>query len=116
MATNQQKHIFNRVTLPAGSTITPVINLYGSTLLGFKFPVGFDGATITLLAGIADDGSAFAPVADSVAGTVISITAGADKYILTGTLNLTGLQYIKIVSATIAAANREIIVISRPVA
>lgn len=111
---NQPTHVYHRVILEGGSTVTPKINIYGNTLVGFKFPVGFDGATITLRAAIEADSPNFANVIDPVTGSEITIYAGADKFVVAHPSDLSSIQYFRIVSATIAAADREIIVITRP--
>lgn len=119
----QLDFIYQPVTLEAGSTETPEVNLKGNTLMGFVFPIGFEGATITLKARIKRDfstGGYAGPysVVDPTTGAAITIYTGgtAGTFVPITPSDLTALQFFTIVSTTVAAADREILVIARPAA
>lgn len=118
MANGQIKHTFHRVILEAGSTVTPTINIYGGTLVGIITPEVFESATMTVLAGISADASNFSPVVDAVGGSALTLTTAADKYAMIDPAKTYGLQYfrLQVAAATIIAADRELIIITRPFA
>jgi hypothetical protein len=119
----QLDFIYQSAVLAAGSTETPEVNLKGNTLMGFIFPVGFEGATITLKARLKRDfstGGHTGPysVIDPTTGSAITIYTGGSggTFVPITPSDLTALQYFTIVSASVATGNREIIVVARPAA
>lgn len=118
----QLDFIYQPVVLMDGSNETPEVNLKGNTLMGFIFPSGFEGSTVTLKARLKRDfstGGYTGPyvVTDPTTGNAITIyTGGGGTLVPITPSDLTALQYFTIVSDSAATENREIIVIARPTA
>lgn len=116
----QLDHILVDVTLRAGSNETPEINLKGNTLLGFVFPDGFDGATVTIKARLKRDMSSGGYinggiVKDPTTGNALTIYTGSGGTIPINPSDLSILQHFTLVSATAASVDRIITVVARPV-
>jgi hypothetical protein len=111
----QTEHAYMPVTLAAGATATPVINIFGNTLAGFIFPVGFEPTSITLQARTKPTATAY-PVKDPVTGVLVTILSTAPAFVPISLPELASIQYFEIVTTVAPAANREIIIITRPAA
>lgn len=110
---SQVEFLYPTIVMRAGSSETDVINIFKNTLMGFIFPIGFEGATVTLRGRIKPSAEEY-DVKDPVTGSAVSIKAGASAWVAINASELASLQYFTIVSPTIVAADREITIICRP--
>jgi len=110
---NQGRHAGHPVKFSAGSNISQAANISGETIVGFDIPVGFEGATCTLLAARTPDG-VFRPVKDSTTGNAVTIYTAADTIQVVNPALLAGLQCFKLHSASAVVLDRTIHVITRP--
>jgi tryptophanyl-tRNA synthetase len=86
------------VTIPSGTAIMAAgVNLGGATLIGIVLPAAWTAANLTFTASV--DDSTYNEVTDS-AGTAVSVTAAAARYIPINPATLPGLQYLKVRSGT----------------
>ena len=119
----QLDFIYQPIKITAGSNESSLAKIKGNTLIGFIFPIGFEGATVTIKGRLGRDfstGGTTGPysVVDPTTGNAITVYTGGTG----GTMvpitaaDLSCLQYFTLVSDTAVAADREIIVIARPTA
>lgn len=111
----QIEHSYKPAVIANGSNVSHAINTFGNTIAGFVFPVGFEGATVTLSAATSPSGIYY-PVKDPTTGSAITIYAGASAFVPIHLSDLAGIQYFKINSASMATADRTIVVVTRPAA
>lgn len=97
---------FETVTIANGGTESANVNLRGMTLCGMYLPGAFTGTAISFL--VSDEnGGTYIAVADG-AGSDISKTVEASKYIKLDPSDFAGIQFLKIVSNASESGDREI--------
>ena len=105
---------FNLIaTIANGQTTSAVVDVIGNCLCGVFIPSAFTGTTISLQASNLSTGT-FYPVNDG-AGSTVSLTVVAGEYTRIDPIITAGIRYLKIVSGSAEAAEREIILATRPV-
>lgn len=114
--------IYQPALITDGSNESEIISIKGCTLMGFIFPIGFEGTTITLKAWLKRDlyagfGGPWS-VCDPTTGAAVTVYTGGSggTFIPVTPADLTALQYFSIVSASVATDDREILVVARPAA
>ena len=100
-------------SISASGTTTPAMDLGGTTLLGIQLPAAFTGTSISFQAATALGGT-YQVVIDG-SGSVVSKTVAQGKHLMLDPSEFAGLQFIKIVSSATEAAQRDLVLISRPV-
>lgn len=101
------------VTIPASTTTSDALDLYGYTLCGFYVPSGMEGATIGFLTAPQSEAS-YAPMKDG-AGSALSKTIAAGDYIYLDPAVFVGVRFLKLVASVTQSANRVITIAARPV-
>lgn len=104
---------FVTATINSGETVSNVVDLVGMTLCGFYMPTTFTGTAITFQAS-GDKGQTYLNVEDG-AGSNVSKTVSASKYIKIDPSDFAGIQYLKLVSGATEGADRNIILALREV-
>lgn len=104
------------VTIASGQALSDAANVQGRDVVGIVMPAGWDAAALTLRASA--DGQNFADVFN-IAGTEVSYTVAAGRYIPIEAGTLSGMQSLILRSGTTATpvnqtANRVIGVVLRP--
>lgn len=94
-----------KVTIPAGSDTSDVLDLKGSSIVAIRAPVGFEGTTITFEAAEDKDGS-FMQVTRGNDGNVVTGVVVAGKHVLLVVSDFFGTKYLKIVSSATESAER----------
>lgn len=111
----QMPHEIFEVVIPSGETVSNAASLHGYTILGFDFPTGYEGATTSFLSATKPTDT-YKPVRSySVTATAVSVFSAADTHVPVPASLLPSCQNIKLVSATVTAANRTVKIIARPV-
>lgn len=85
------------LTIANGASQSDAIRLNGSALVGIELPAAWTTANLTLLA--SNDNSTFNPVYDS-AGTEVTITAAASRYVVLQPGLFFGMEWLKLRSGT----------------
>lgn len=104
------------VTILINEALSDAIDLGGVTLVGIQMPAAWTAAAITIAHNV---GGTYQPVHDA-AGTEVSITTAANRYVALDPTLYASLQDIKIRSGPVAApvnqaAERTITLVLRPV-
>lgn len=100
-------------TIANAATTSDEIDLKGTTICGLHIPAAFTGTTIKISAAAEND-STFRTVMS--AGADYSLTVAAGKYVPIENLAIvSGLRRIKLISGSSEAAERKIIIATRPV-
>lgn len=111
----QIPHEYFKVTIPSGETISNYASLHGYTILGFDFPVSYEGATTTFLSATTPTGE-YKSVRDySQSATAVTVYSAANTHVPVPPTLLASCQNIKVVSATATAEDRIVTIIARPV-
>jgi hypothetical protein len=112
--------IVHTATIPISAFLSNAINIGGETIVGFKFPVGFEGASITLHASVDFNGAApesYTVVRDytNASGNPVAIYTGtaAGGYVPVPPTLLASVQNFKILTPTITTAARDIKILTR---
>jgi hypothetical protein len=101
------------VTIAASGQASGSLALDGFTLCGLYMPAAFTGTTLTFQA---ENGKGtFLTIADG-AGSDVSKTVAASKYIKLDPSDFAGVNYLKIVSGSIESADRVITLALREIA
>lgn len=89
-------------TIAAGAAVSGVVAIAGQRVAAIQMPAVWTTANLTFQGSF--DGGTFADIYDE-AGTEFSITAAASRYIGldAGALELSGLQWLKVRSGTVAS-------------
>lgn len=104
--------IYQTTTIASGQTESSSIDLQGSTLVGIYMPSSWTTADLTYKA--STDNSSFVAVKDDAGNTKTS-TVGTNQFTLLDPVDFTGIRFLKLVSSASQGANRDIILVSRPV-
>jgi len=97
----------------AGSTISSSHSLGGETIIGFRFPIGFEGSQITMKASVVTNNEFFS-VNDPTTGAALTVKAGSGGAIVPiSSFDLACVQNIQIISDTAVAVDRTVYVIAR---
>lgn len=89
------------VVIPINTALSGAVNLGGATLVGIVMPAAWTAANLTFQGSV--DGVTYNEITDS-AGTAVSVTAAAARYIPINPATLPGLQYVIVRSGTSGAA------------
>jgi hypothetical protein len=100
-------------SIPSSGTTTPAIDLGGTSLVGIQLPAAFTGTSISFTVATTLSGT-YQGVIDG-SGTALSKTIAAGKYLMLDPSEFAGIQFLKIVSSATEAAQRDLILITRPV-
>lgn len=117
-AVNQTTNLV--ATIANSASLSDIIDLAGTTLVGYEMPIGWTAADITFQGSIDGiDGISFKDLYDS-SGIEVNHTVAADRLIKLQPSVLATLRYFKIRSGTsgtpvVQGAERKIKIISRPV-
>ena len=94
------------IVIATSTTVSPAVDLYGTTLVGIFVPAEFDGTTMTLSAATAIDGTYYPVQLSVAAATLLTITTTASQYIPMTPVNagnmdfLAGMRYFKITTGS----------------
>lgn len=94
----------------AGGTKSAAVDLTGSDLVAFLTPSTFTGVAITYESSV--DGTNFYPVFDG-AGSAVSTTVTVDDFVIAPAA-VSACRWIKLVSGATEAAEREIVLVTKP--
>lgn len=111
----QIPHEYFKVTIPAGETISNYASLHGHTIVGFDFPVSYEGATTTFLSATTPAGEYKAVRDYSQSATAVAVYSAANTHVPVPATLLSSCQNIKLVSASVTAEDRIVTIIARPV-
>lgn len=100
------------ITIATSTTISDVVDLGASAVLGIEMPAAFTGTTLAIH-GASTSGGTYAAITLSGAANPITVAAGG-RYSLDPLLTA-GWPFIKVVSGTAEVANRSIVLLCRPV-
>lgn len=105
------------VTIGSGASLSNAVDLSGLTVVGIQMPGAWTAANLTLQA--SSDGNTFADVYDS-AGTELTITADASRFIPLAPAAMVAYPALKLRSGTAAAgvnqgADRDITLVARAI-
>lgn len=99
-------------TIANAATTTAAIDLAGTSLVAIQFPAAFTGTSVTFQASTTLSGTYQAVIDGS--GTTLTKTVVAARYMVLDPLEFAGIQFIKIVSSASEAAQRDLIIVTRP--
>lgn len=94
------------VTIASGQTTSQAIDVGEWLIAGIRTPAALTGTTMTFT-GATKEAGTYLAIRDS-AGTAISVTVSADDHIVIEPQTFAGVQWIKLVSGSSEAADREI--------
>ncbi len=94
-----------KVTIPAGSDTSDVLDLKGSSIVAIRAPAGFEGTSITFEASEEKDGS-FIEVTRGTDGNVVTASVEEEKHVLLLVTDFFGTKFLKIVSSATESAER----------
>ena len=97
-------------TIAASATTSGACDCGNMNIVGIITPAALTGTALTLKASV--DGTNFFDVYDS-GGTQVSVTVSTSRYISLVPSDLASMDYVKVVSGSAEAAEREIILIVR---
>lgn len=100
------------VTVLNGQTVSNAIDLGELAVVGLQTPAAFTGVAITFQA--SHDNTTFAAVT-KVNGDPYALTVAASKYVIIPPIDLCGARFIKVVSGSAEAADRDIVLLLRAV-
>jgi hypothetical protein len=101
------------ITVATNATTTPEIDLGGTELVGFQLPAAFTSTTITFLVSTVSGGTY--QIMKDGAGNTVSKTVAQGQYIAVDPTLFRGVRFVKLVSGSSEAADRQITLISIPV-
>lgn len=101
------------IDISASTTISEAIDLGGDALAGLIMPSAFTGTAITYQ--VSNDKEGTYVVLNDDAGNAVSTTVAPSKAITLNPTTFYGWRYIKLVSGSAEAADRTIILATRPV-
>lgn len=106
---------YTSVVIVSGQTTSDPIDLVGTDLCGIEFPAAMTGTTMKLQMASSFNGTYKNVQKDEAGGGDYVITVTAGKYVpLTNLAIPAGLRFIKLVSASAEAADRTLVLASRP--
>jgi len=100
--------------IAASGTTSGEVDTLGTTLLGIYLPAVLTGTAITFTAAPASGGT-FVPVRTMDGSGAYSTTVAASRYVPLDERVFKGLRFIKLVSGSSEAAERTIVLATRPV-
>lgn len=103
---------YQAVTISSGQTVSGAIDLQGHTICGLIMPAAFTSASLTFSMSQTVGGT-YAVINKD--GSDLSKTVAASKYIVLSPSEFAGINFLKLISGSAEAANRQVIVVSRPV-
>ena len=95
------------VAISSGNTESDEIDLLGQTICGISFPSALTSTAMTF--SVSNGGGTFNAMADG-AGTDVSKTIAASKYIVLNPSDFAGVDKLKLVAGSAEGADRSIIV------
>jgi hypothetical protein len=112
----QPNDCYKTATIASGQNTSDEIDLSGTDLCGIEFPAAMTGATMKIQMASASGGTFKTVQKDEVGGGDYTITVTASKYVpITNLAVVAGLRFIKLVSASNEAADRSIVLATRPI-
>jgi hypothetical protein len=96
---------YTTTTIASSGTTSTAIDLYGYSLVGIVTPAALTGTSFTIKGSV--DNSTYVDMYDT-AGTQLSITAAASRFIAIAPQDFTSVRYIKLVSGSSEGAERTI--------
>lgn len=107
---------YTPIAIANGQAASAAIDLSGTDLCGIFFPAAMTGAKLTIQASEALNGVYREVQKDEAGGGAFEITVSAGKYAPITNLAITaGLRYIKLVSNATEAADRALVLATRPI-
>ena len=100
-------------TIAASGTTSAAVDIGGTTLLGIQLPAAFTGTAISFQAATSL-GGVYQTVIDG-SGTTLSKTVAQGRYLILDPSEFAGFQFLKIVSGSTEAAQRDLVLVCRPV-
>lgn len=97
-------------TIAASGTKSNAIDLVGSDLIAVITPSAFTGVALTFEGSA--DGTTFVPLVDG-AGAAVSVTVSTSDYVPLPA-SVSTLRWVKVVSGSTEAAEREITLVTKP--
>lgn len=96
--------------IASSGTVSTAVDLHGHNLVGCVMPAAFTGTAITFQG--SQEGTTFTDLYDT-AGSALSITVAADRFILFTPSDFAGVRFIKLVSGSSEGAERTLTLIHR---
>jgi hypothetical protein len=100
------------ITVASNATTSAEVDLGGTNIVGLQMPAAFTGTTVTFLVATASGGT-YQPLVDG-AGSAVSKTVAASKYVGIDPTLFRGVRFVKLVSGSSEGADRAITVFSIP--
>jgi hypothetical protein len=113
--TYQNRHFHHPAVIADGATTSAAVDVSQQTIVGFRFPSGFSGTSITVQESPSPAGT-YQTVIDPTTGADVTIAAAASKTVTIAPQALACVQYIRIVSNATEVGGDTVTIITRPVA